>query len=317
MKASTGAAIAPPQQRGRESRLSEIRYFLQDYGWAYLFIAVPVILFIFFKVYPLVWSLILSFQKYRITGGNEWIGLKNYADIFKGPSGAIYLKSLWNSIYYTIWTVPVGIAISLLLAVLIFPLPSKLQTFFKAAYYLPIATAGIVISMVWLWMFNPMTGLMNYLLSLFGLPPKMWLVDPRTAMNSLIFMALFGGRGYQIVLSLAAMGGIPRSIYEAAEIDAASWWSKLKNITLPLMKPTILYMFITGIIGSLQVFGPMYMMTKGGPMHSTMSLVYLIYTSAFEDYNFGYAAAQSFILGAIIIVVSLLQFKYMATDVEY
>ena len=223
-----------------------------------------------------------------------------------------------NTAIYTIGTVPINIGISLFLAMMIFPINKRSQTFFKASFYLPAVTSGITMSLIWLWMFDPTkSGLINYVLSFVGLDPQMWLASSSTALFSLMLMTYIGGHGVGVILYLAAMGGIPESLYEAADIDAASSWSKLKNITWPLLKPTTLYMLITGVIGSFQVFEATYVMTQGGPNFATTTISYLIYQHAFEYYQFGLAAAEAFILGLVIVVISVLQFKYMASDVEY
>ena len=223
-----------------------------------------------------------------------------------------------NTLIYTVCTVPVNIGITLILAMLIFPLSGKSQTFFKAAFYLPGVASGITMSLIWLWMFDPTdSGLLNYIMSLFGLDSVMWLADSGTALFSLMLMTYIGAHGSGILLYLAAMGGIPKSLYEAAEIDAASWFSQQKNITWPLLKPTTLYLLVTGIIASFQVFEQAYVMTQGGPDFATTTIAYLIYTHAFEAFNFGLAAAESFVLGFIIVIISVIQFKMMASDVEF
>ena len=292
-----------------------------DYQWyeyltSYAFILVPLLFFLVFTLYPLAWSFILSFQRFRVSG-NTWVGLQNYLRLFTGSTASVYLKALKNTIIYTLFTVPIGVAITIGLAVLIYPLPRRVQNLFKGAYYLPSVTSGIVLSLVWLWIFDPLTGLLNYLVGLVGISPQNWLGDPSVALPAVILMALAGGHGSGIILALAAMGSVPRTYYEAADIDAASRWSKFRNITIPLIKPTILYMLIIGMIGSFQVFELIYVLTQGGPMYSTMTLVYLIYQSAFVNFDFGYAAAQAFVLGGIVVLISIIQYKLLATDVEY
>lgn len=291
-----------------------IKQFFKDYGWCYLFIALPFLLFLVFTVYPLIQAFIMSFQEYGVLE-STFIGLKNYKDIL---TNEIFRKAMINTTIYTIGTVPVNILISFFLALIIFPLNHRSQTFFKASFYLPAVTSGITMSLIWLWMFDPTdSGLMNIVLGWFGFENQMWLASSKTALFSLMLMTYIGGHGSGIILYLAAMGGIPKSLYEAADIDAASTWSKMKNITWPLLKPTTLYMLITGVIGSFQVFEATYVMTQGGPNFATTTIAYLIYQHAFEYYQFGKAAAEAFILGIVIITVSVLQFKYMSTDVEY
>lgn len=298
----------------KESFLDKIKNGIKDYGWCYFFIAVPVILFCVFTIYPLITAFIMSFQEYNVME-SKWIGLQNYKTVIHND---IFWKAMKNTLIYTVGTVPVNILIAFIMSVLIFPLGKKTQTFFKASFYLPAVTSGVVTSLVWLWMFDPQeTGFFNAIMKSLGLPTHMWLASSSTALFSLMFMTYLGGHGSAIILYLAALGNIPKSLYEAADIDHASWWSKIKNITWPLLKPTTLYLLITGIIGSFQVFMSAYLMTQGGPNFATTTIAYLIFVDAFEQFNFGLASAESFILGLIIVVISVIQFKYLSSDVEY
>lgn len=292
----------------------KIVQFIKDYGWCYAFIAVPVLLFLCFTVFPLCSAFYMSFQQYSVMN-SKFIGLSNYFHIIHDP---VFWKAMKNTIVYTICTVPVNILIAFFLSLMIFPLNNHSQTFFKSAFYLPAVTSGVTMSLIWLWMFDPTkSGLVNSFLSLFGVPSQMWLANPHTALFALILMTYFGGHGSAIILYLAAMGGIPKSLYEAAEIDAANWWGKMRHVTWPLLKPTTLYLLIIGTIGSFQVFEQTYIMTEGGPNFATTTIAYLIYEHAFNDFNFGLASAESFVLGAIIIIMSVFQYKFLSSDIEY
>lgn len=292
----------------------KIKRFFTDYGWCYIFIALPVILFTCFTLYPLIRAFIMSFQEYNVLQSN-WVGLNNYRQVF---SSALFKESLINTLIYTVGTVPINVFLSLVLAVLIFQLGKKSQTFFKAVFYLPAVASGVTMSLVWLCMYDPMPeGLINRFINWFGFANINWLGQKSTALFSLMFMTYLGGHGSGIILYLASLGGIPKTIYEAADIDAAGTWSKFKNITWPLLKPTTLYMFVTGIIGSFQVFMNAYLMTGGGPDHATTTIALLIYDHAFSYFEFGMAAAESFVLAIIIVTISVLQFKYLGSDVEY
>lgn len=294
--------------------MEDVKQFFKDYGWCYVFIALPLLLFLVFTVYPLINAFIMSFYEYG-TLESTFIGLDNYKSIMNNE---IFWKAMRNTVIYTFGTVPVNILITFFLSMMIFPLNEKSQTFFKASFYLPAVTSGITMSLIWLWMFDPTrAGLMNIVLGWFGIDQQMWLASSNSALFSIMLMTYLGGNGGGVILYLAAMGGIPQSLYEAADIDAAGWWSKLKNITWPLLKPTTLYMLITGIIGSFQVFEVTYVMTQGGPNFATTTIAYLIWQHAFQYYQFGLAAAESFVLGIIIVFISVLQFKYLSSDVEY
>lgn len=292
----------------------KMRQFIRDYGWSYIFIAPPVLVFLAFTLYPIYSAFIMSFQEYNVLQ-SKWVGLENYKEIF---TSELFGKAFINTVIFTVANVPVNVLISLGLALLIFQLGKKQQTFFKASFYLPAVASGVTISLVWFWLYDPMPeGFFNQILSLFGIDNVNWLGSKDLALFSIILMTYLGGHGAGIILYLASLGGIPKTIYEAAEIDAAGPWSKFKNITWPLLKPTTLYMFVTGVIGSFQVFISIYLMTGGGPDHATTTIAYLIYQHAFEYFEFGLAAAESFILAFIIVVISVLQFKYLGSDVEY
>lgn len=302
-------ATAKPQ-----TAYSPFRQFWRDYGSAYLFILVPVLLFLIFTLYPVASAFIISFQKYNVMH-SEWIGLDNYKAMFHDD---VFWKSVKNTVIFTVGTVPVNIAITFALAFLIFQMKNSWQTFFKASLYLPTVASGVTISLVWLAIFDPTSaGLMNKFLGWFGLEPVIWLGQSNKALFSLMLMTYLGSHGSGIILYLAAMGGIPKSLYEAADIDHASGWTKFSKITWPLLKPTTLYLLVTGVIMSFQVFISVYLMTQGGPNFATTTIAYLIYETAFVFYDFGLASAQSFVLAAMIILVSIVQFKYFSTDIEY
>ncbi|WP_342553855.1 sugar ABC transporter permease [Paenibacillus sp. FSL R7-0652] len=300
-----------PEPAPRHSRVVR---FWRDYGWAYLFILAPVLLFLIFTLYPVLTALVMSFQKYNIMN-STWVGLDNYERLVKDET---FWKSIKNTVIFTVGTVPVNILITFVLSYFIFQMKSKWQTFFKATLYLPAVASGVTISIVWLAIFDPTdSGLLNRFLGFFGLDPVIWLGQSGTALFSLILMNWLGSHGAGIILYLAAMGGIPKSLYEAADIDHASGWTQFSRITWPLLKPTTLYLLVTGVITSFQVFISVYLMTQGGPNFATTTIAYLIYETAFKFYEFGLASAQSFVLAVIIIVISVIQFKYFSSDIEY
>ncbi|MVP02369.1 ABC transporter permease subunit [Paenibacillus sp. N10] len=304
----TSASMAPNRKRSPVSR------FWKDYGWAYLFILAPILLFLVFTLYPVFTALVMSFQQYNILN-SSWIGLDNYERLVKDE---IFWKSMKNTAIFTLGTVPINIIITFVLSFFIFQMKSTWQTFFKATLYLPTVASGVTISIVWLAIFDPTdSGLLNRFIGLFGLDPVIWLGQTGTALFSLMLMNWLGSHGAGIILYLAAMGGIPKSLYEAADIDHASGWTKFSRITWPLLKPTTLYLLVTGVITSFQVFISVYLMTQGGPNFATTTIAYLIYETAFKFYEFGLASAQSFVLAIMIIIISVIQFKYFSSDIEY
>ncbi|MGH2562656.1 MAG: carbohydrate ABC transporter permease [Thermomicrobiales bacterium] len=311
-----------PAEAARPGKLERLNDFRRDYLWAYIFIAPLVLLVGLFLLYPLARSFLIAFQEVGIGRDKEaeWVGLKNFRDTL---SDSVWRRAMVNTAVYASVTVATGIAISLALAWLIFPLNTKAQNFFKTAYYLPAHIGGIMVALVWYWMFDPIAGLLNYFVGVFGAENQFWIKDPNTTLGvshglwSLMLIPILGGHGGGVILYLAAMGNIPKSLYEAADIDAASAWTKFRRITWPLLKPTTLFVLVTGTIASFQVFEFIYLLTQGGPNFGTITAVYQIYLTAFTRYQFGLASAQAFLLAAVIVILSLFQFRMMSTDVEY
>lgn len=277
---------------------------------AYLFLLPKLILFIAFIAIPVVWAFILSFQEYKIFG-SEWVGLENYIKVFQSEAFYIALK---NTFLFTLVTVPFNVISALLIASLIHPLGKLSQSFFRAAFYLPTVTSMVIIAMVWRWMYDTEFGLFNYILGWFGMDPLNWLGQSSSALWALIIMQCLIPFGVGIILYLASMGSISESLYEAATIDGASTMQKWYHITLPLLKPTTLYLVLLSTIGSFQVFTQIIMMTGGGPGSATETLVHLIYKTGFRDFEFGFAAAQSVVLFFIILLFSVIQFRVLKYD---
>jgi len=281
--------------------------------WAYIFLPLPILHFVIFRLYPVLHSIYLSFVNFNIWG-NTWVGLGNFEQIFHDE---LFWKALTNTAYFTLLSVPLSLVIAFSLSVLIFPLGDKSSSFFKAAYYLPNVASAAVLSLVWLWLFEPRFGLLNYLLSLVGIARIYWLGDVSVAMNSLVLMTLAAGHGYSVILITAAMGGIPPSLYEAARLDGATRWQQFWRITLPLLKPITLYLLVIDTIASFQIFTSIYIMTRGGPAHATMTVVYMIYETAFDFFTYGLASAQAMVLFVVILIIAAIQYRFFGSDVEY
>ena len=296
--------------------LGAVGRFIKKYGWGYVFVLPSFLTFAVFTLTPVVWSFIISFQKIRLNGDTKWVGLDNYHDAFTTQSG-VFLEALRNTAYYTVITVTANIFIGLLLAALIQPLGKYSQTFFRAAYYLPAVTSSIIIALVWRWMFNTQWGFLNFLLGLVGQKPLKWLADPDIALNSVTLSTVLTVPATAVVLFSAAMGSIPPDYYEAAEIEGAGpvrkWWS----ITLPLIKSTTLYLVVLYTISSFEVFERVYILVPTGVGNSTQFIVSQIYQNGFQQFNYGVAAAQAFVLFLIIATVAVFQFRFLRSDVEY
>ncbi|HEY8541274.1 MAG TPA: sugar ABC transporter permease [Pseudothermotoga sp.] len=287
------------------------RIYKNRYG--YFFLLPHFVLFLIFFLIPVGSGVYLSLFDYNVFS-KTFIGLENYKEIF---SDWLFKKALVNTFIYTFGVVPLWLGKALLVTVLIYPFRRPIKTFFKTIFYLPHVTSSVIISLIWLWIFNPTFGLLNYFMKLMKLNPVIWLGNKFTAMPSLIAMQVIMGGGSTIVLLSAAMASIPEYYFEAAKIEGANSWNIFSKITVPLLKPTILYALVMGTIANFQTFSNIYVMTQGGPEFSTITVAYLVYTTAFRDYNLGLASAMSMVMFVILVGLGIIQFKWLGSNVQY
>jgi len=288
----------------------------------YLFILPAVLFFAILFIFPIIYGLEVSFLKWNLISPNkQFVGLRNYFNI---ANDSLFLTSLKNTIYYVILTIPATMAFSLGLALIINSKLIKFKSFFRVVYFIPFVTSMVAISFVWRWLYQPSYGLINYILSLVRIPPQAWLNSTRQAMPSIAIMVIWKTIGYDMVIFVAGLYTIPRNFYEAAEIDGANFLWKFLKITLPLLNPTIIFILVTSIISSFQVFTPVFIMSHfdsgapiGGPLNATRVVIYHLYSAAFRELRMGYGAAIGFVLFGIILVVTLLQLKLLQRRVEY
>lgn len=286
----------------------------KDMIWGYIFILVPLCTFIIFTLYPVISAAVTSFQRYKPLG-SEWVGFENYINTFKND---LFYKALKNTLVYAIVTVPIAMLASFSISIMIVPFQKKIQSAFKAAFYLPAIASGVALSFVWKWIYDPLpSGLLNSVLSVFGISNQNWLGSSKTAMVSLIIMAVFAGLGQNIIIYIAALLGIDSTYYEAADIDGAGFFQKVRYVVWPMVKPTTVFLSITGVINGFQSFQNAYLMTGGGPDNATTMAGLLIFNRAFKYFEYGEACAQALLLAGIIAIFAVLQFKLNATDVEY
>ena len=286
--------------RSREPR--ERRYFRRGSIEFYVYILPWLIGFIVFMLGPLVYSLILTFTDAQMYGEWNFIGLDNYKEMF--TADPLFWKSLSNTAYYAFVSVPLGLVVAFFLATL---LNMKLRgiAFFRTVFYLPSVTAGVAVILLWGWILNPSFGLLNYVLSLFGIQGPGWLSDPRWAMPAIILMSLWNV-GPSMIIFLAGLQDIPETLYESASIDGAGWWVRTMRITLPLITPTLFFNLIMGLIGAFQVFTQAYVLTSGGPMDATYVYLLHLYNNAFRYGRMAYGSALAWVLFAIILALSLI-----------
>ncbi len=286
------------------------------YKWSYFFVAPIMFFFLIFLLYPVLRAFLLAFQEWELAG-SRWVGLRNFQDIFFGLSSRLFWETLEHTVVYAVFVVAFWIASSLVVAGLLQPLSNRVQALFRGAFYLPYVSSVVIISLVWIWIFNPSYGFFNWLLGLVGLGPVRWLVDPRIALWSIILSTILIIPGSGVVMYSAAIGSIPKELYEAAEVEGANAVQRWLDITIPLLKPTTLYLTVVYTIAAFQVFDRVYVMTGGGPINATTTIVQLIYLTAFSDFNFGKASAEALVLFFIIAAFSVFQFKFLSTEVEY
>lgn len=286
----------------------------------YLAISPWIVGFLVFTAGPLTASLVLSFCQWDVIGPARWSGLANFRVLWRQDE--LVPLSLRNTVYYTVFSVPLGIAVSLAVALLLNAGVRGMRTF-RTIYYLPAVTSAVAASVLWKWIFNADYGLLNFALDRLHLMPilsalgltnpdtgqMMWLVDAPLAKPALIVMSLWGAGGGMIIY-LAGLQGIPRSLYEAADIDGAGPWRRFLNVTLPMLTPTIFFSLIVGVIGSFQVFTQALVMTDGGPYNATLFYVLHLYRAAFQMLEMGYASALAWVMFFIILAVTLVQFRF-------
>lgn len=279
-------------------KLSESK---RDNMYFYLFISPWLIGFIVFALYPILASLYYSFTDYDIISSPHFIGLGNYKELFEDE---LFYTSIAVTLKYTLISVPLGLFLSLIFAMLInMKIPAR--GFFRTAMYFPSMVSGVSMSLLWFWIFNPEVGVFNYILSWFGVKGPAWFLDENFAIWALIIMT-FWGVGAGMIIFLAGLQGVPSSLLEAAKLDGAGRWTTFWNVTFPMISPVFLFQLIMSVIESFQVFTQAYVMTQGGPNYSTRFYVYNVYVSAFKDFRLGYASAMAWLLLLAILIITVI-----------
>ena len=283
-------------------------------GWA--FAAPFVILFLVFLAFPIGASFALSFTSFGLKDlqnpiGATFVGLKNYVDLFADP---MFWTSLFNTLYFVVVGVPLTLALGLLIASGLNRGVTRFRTAFRVGYYIPVITSIVAIAVVWRFLLNPDVGLINMALAGLGIQGPSWLADPVLAMPSIIAMAVWRNLGFAMIVFLAGMQAIPVVLYEAASIDGAGRWQSFRYVTLPSLRPTILFMTVITTIGYLQLFEEPFVMTGGGPLDKTVSVTMFMYQQGFTFFHQGYASAIAYVLFVIVAFVAFLQFKFLRSD---
>jgi multiple sugar transport system permease protein len=293
---ATGIAV-----RQRPSLLKRLAGSDHLAGWA--FVAPAVILIAVFALIPIGWSLLLSLQSTNLIAPAHYVGLANYRALTKDPQ---FRSAIGHTLVYTVLFVPISVGGALAIAV---ALNRKIRgiRFYRLAVFVPLVTSTVATGIIFLWLLDPTFGLVNYVLHLLGLPQQQFLQDPNQALYCIVAMTVWSWLGFDVIIYLAALQGIPQDLLEASEMDGASRWATFRSIVLPLLGPATLFIVVWSTINALQLFDEIYVTTRGGPLGSTTVIVYYLYQQAFQFFNAGYGAAIAYVLFVAILIVTLLQ----------
>ncbi|MGE5401969.1 MAG: carbohydrate ABC transporter permease [Ignavibacteriales bacterium] len=278
---------------------------------AYLFLAPALLsIFIFFFL-PVIAAFVISFTDFDIYGLSSFAnvrftGFRNYIRIFGEP---LFWRALQNTFYFVIGAGPLSIAVSLGTALLLNSRLVKLKGMFRMFYFIPVVTTLVAVAIVWRFIYHPRFGVLNYLLGFAGINPIDWLGDPAWAMPAIILMAVWKNFGYNMIIFIAGLQNIPGYLYEAAMLEGAGFWQQFRHITIPMLAPTTIFVGIITMIGYFQLFAEPYVMTQGGPLNRTLSIVQYMYQEGFRWWNMGYSAALAFVLFFIIFIITVVQLR--------
>jgi len=281
----------------------------QRAGWLMVLPALALI-GVFFAL-PVGAGLLLSLTDFDIyavanPANMRWIGFANYTQVLSEP---LFWKALGNTFYFVLVGGPLSMAVSLAAALLLDAKGVRWPSFFRSVYFMPVVTTLVAVSVVWRYLYHPRYGLIDAALGAVGLPAIDWLGDPHWAMPAIIVMSVWKNFGYNMLILIAGLQSVPRETYEAAELDGAGWWQRFRHVTLPGLGPTLLFVGIITMLGQFQLFAEPYVMTQGGPLKATTSIVLLMYEQGFRWWRIGYAASIAFVLFVIMLLGTLLQLR--------
>ena len=282
---------------------------------AWWFVGPALLVIGIFFLLPVLTALALSLSDFDIYALADWrnlrlVGLRNYAELL---ASALFWRALGNTLYFVVLGVPLSIAVSLGTALLLHSRVARFKPFFRTALFAPVVTTLVASAVVWRYLFNTRYGWLNYALGGIGISPIDWLGDPHWAMPAIIVFAVWKNFGYNMIILLAGLQAIPTDLYEASRIDGASIWRQLRHVTLPMLSPILLMVGIMTVAGYFQLFAEPYVMTQGGPLQSTVSVLYLMYEEGFKWWNLGTASAVAFVLFLVIFGVTTVQLRWMRT----
>src|SRR4051794_5095214 len=301
-------AVAPARKDVRDTRVRKFFWRAWRERSAYVFLAPGVIIFSVFTLAALIFAFYLTFHRWSIIEpAKPFVGLQNYHDMIHDER---FVQSVLNTVYFTGASVPVTMGIGLVLALLLNQ-PIRGRALFRTAYYLPVVTPFVVSALLWKWLYNGQYGLFNYYLMKGHVidQPLLWLSDKHLAMPAVVIMSIWSGVGFSMVVCLVGLQAIPEQLYESAKLDGAGTLRRIWYVTIPMLRPTTLFLLVIGIIGSLQVFTQIFVMTSGGPVNKTTTMVYYMYLWGFKYFDMGYASTLAFALFAMMLVFTIFQLR--------
>jgi multiple sugar transport system permease protein len=307
-------AATPPRSAARTGRAGNGGRLGRDTWWAAAFLAPTILGLAALSAGPIVASLGISLTDWDLLSPPELVGLENFAGLLGDQR---FLLALRNTAFFTLTSVPIGLVLGLGLAL---ALDQKIRgiAIIRTAYFLPVVTSTTAIALVWLWIYSPQGGLLNDALGVFGIPSQKWVSDPFWAMPAIVVMSVWQGLGTTVIIFLAGLQAIPQEYHDAAAVDGAGAWGRFRHVTLPLLTPSLFFTGILAFIGAFQVFDQVYVLARPGePTKATITLVYFIYESGFENFKMGYAAAASWILFLIVAALTILYFRSQRRWVHY
>jgi multiple sugar transport system permease protein len=301
---------------GAHASTNPLKFFKGKVKITHFLFVLPAVLFNFiFFIFPFIRSFIMSFYNWPVLGEKTFIGFSNYLELFKDQA---FWNSLWFTLKYTLMVTPLIFIVAFSLALLINKsLPGTI--FFRSVYFTPVVVSMVSCSLVWLWIYHDLYGLLNYYLLEWGVisHPIVWMGQASTSLSAIVLMVAWKTSGFTMIILLAGLQSIPQDIYEAAHTDGARGWQLLRYITLPLLRPSFALGLVLSIIGSVLAFEQFAIMTQGGPSNTTTTVVHLMYNTSFRYFHLGYGSVMAFVLLIILILLSLIQLRILRNPVNY
>lgn len=317
----TDVTIGKPNRVSGVSSLFHLTLARRRIMWAYIFLAIPIVFFLYIRIYPTVFAFNMSLYDWNpLAAEQRYVGLENYHTLFTelGNARSVTHAAFLNTAKYVALGMPIQLLLGLAIALMLNEI-THLGNTYRVMFFLPFVTSTIAIAWVFRWLYQPRIGLINVILQTFSLPQQQFLKSPDQALYSIMAVVIWQGLGFAVIIFLAGIKQIPRTYYEAAEVDGASRWQSFRNITLPLLNPVIVYLVVLQSISFLRMFAEVLAMTNqgdGGPLNSTTTVVLRVYREAFQSLNMGYASTLTVALFAIILVITVIQLRVLRRRVE-